>query len=371
MRLADLMNGERLDASMGESFVSGKGRPATLPRLLAGLLYLRHAFDVSDEEVVWQWVENPYWQVFTGETYLRTKPPVDPSSLTRWHKRLHPTDSRLLERCREHLVKATARQGLKLRQNYSRQAPRLASQISRYAHAKQYKRMRKTLRTLRSRVGRVMRDVERQLDTVADCSRAALQELMGRTKRILSQKPKDRNKLYALHAPEVECLAKGKARTPYGFGVKVSITTTPKEGLVVGMHSMPGNPYDGHTLAGALERAAILSDVRPEVAAVDRGYKGVAIDGVKVYHPGVRRGITRAPRAMIRRRSAIEPAIGHMKADGKLDRNWLNGALGDAIHAVLCGAGYDLRMIIRMLRLLYAFVLAALFNLSIAADVTV
>jgi IS5 family transposase len=120
-----------------------------------------------------------------------------------------------------------------------------------------------------------------------------------------------------------------------------------------------------------LERAAILSDVRPEVAAVDRGYKGVAIDCVTVYHPGVRRGITRAPRAMIRRRSAIEPAIGHMKADGKLDRNWLNGALGDAIHAVLCGAGYDLRMIIRMLRLLYAFVLAALFNLSIAADVTV
>jgi IS5 family transposase len=72
---------------------------------------------------------------------------------------------------------------------------------------------------------------------------------------------------------------------------------------------------------------------------------------------------------MIRRRSAIEPAIGHMKADGKLDRNWLKGALGDAIHAVLCGAGYNLRMILRKLRLLYAFVVAALLNLSIAADV--
>jgi IS5 family transposase len=132
------------------------------------------------------------------------------------------------------------------------------------------------------------------------------------------------------------CLAKGKARKPYEFGVKVSITTTHKEGLVVGMRSMPGNPYDGHTLAEALEQTAILCDATPEVAIVDRGYKGVAVDGVKIYHPGLRRGITRGLRAMIRRRSAIEPAIGHMKTDGKLDRNWLKGALGDAMHAVLC-----------------------------------
>lgn len=248
--LADLINWDRLDASMSESFVSRKGRPATSPRLIGGLLYLQHAFDLSDEEVVWQWVENPYWQVFTGETYLQTEPPIDPSSLSRWRKRLgeagveellaetieaakragvikassvkrvivdttvmqkaiaHPTDSRLLERCREHLVKAAARHGLKLRQNYNREAPRLASQIGRYARAKQYKRMRKALRTLRSRVGRVMRDVERQLDSVVEGSRSALQELIGRTKRILSQRQKDKNKLYALHAPEVECLAK-------------------------------------------------------------------------------------------------------------------------------------------------------------------
>uniref|UniRef100_UPI0038996AFA IS5 family transposase n=1 Tax=Paraburkholderia nodosa TaxID=392320 RepID=UPI0038996AFA len=343
---------------------------------------------------------------FTGETFLQTEPPIDPSSLTRWRKCLgeagveellaetieaakragvikassakrvivdttvmqkaiaHPTDSRLLERCREHLVKAAARHGVKLRQNYNREAPHLVRQIGRYAHAKQYKRMKKALRTLRSRVGRVMRDVERQLDSVADTGRIALQELIGRTRRVLSQKQKDKNKLYALHAPEVECLAKGKARTPYEFGVKVSITTTHKEGLVVGMRSMPGNPYDGHTLAEALEQAAILSDVKPEVAIVDRGYKGVAVEGVKIYHPGLRRGITRRLRAMIRRRSAIEPAIGHMKTDGKLDRNWLKGALGDAIHAVLCGAGHNLRMILRKLRIFCALVLFALLSRS-------
>ena len=155
---------------------------------------------------------------------------------------------------------------------------------------------------------------------------------------------KDKNKLYALRAPEVECLAKGKARTPYEFGVKVSITTTHKEGFVVGARSMPANPYDGHTLAKALEQAAILSDVKPEVAIVDRGYKGVAVVGVKIYHPGLRRGITRGLRAMIQRRSAIESAMGHMKAGGKLDRNGLKSALGDANHAVLCSAGHNLKM---------------------------
>lgn len=207
--------------------------------------------------------------------------------------------------------------------------------------------MKKALRTLRSRVGRVMRDVERQLDSVADTGRIALPDLIGRTRRILSQKQKDKNKLYALHAPEVECLAKGKARTPYEFGVKVSITTTHKEGLLVGAHSMPGNPYDGHTLAEALEQAAILSDVKPEVAIVDRGYKGVAVEGVKIYHLGLRRGITRQLRAMIGRRSAIEPAIGHMKTDGKLDRNWLKGR--SVTRFTLCYGvpGHNQRMILR------------------------
>jgi hypothetical protein len=216
VRLADLIDWDRLNTAMSASFVSQRGRPATSPRLIAGLLYLQHAFDLSDEDVVWQWLENPYWQVFTGETYLQTRPP-DASSLTRWRKRLgkagieellaetieaakranaiktsslkrvivdttvmekaiaHPTDSRLLERCREHLVKAAARHRLKLRQNTNREALRLASQVGRYAHAKQYKRMNKALRTLRSRVGRVMRDVERQLDGLAQQSRAALE----------------------------------------------------------------------------------------------------------------------------------------------------------------------------------------------------
>lgn len=175
--------------------------------------------------------------------------------------------------------------------------------------------------------------------------------MLQRTGRILSQRTKDKNKLYALHAPEVECIRKGKAITPYEFGVKVSIATTLKEGLVVGMRSMPGNPYDGHTLAETLEQVGILAEHKPITAIVDRGYRGVQIEGVRILMSGQRRGITKTLKAMIKRRSAIEPTIGHMKMDGRLGRNPLQGALGDAIHAVMCGAGHNMRLILAKLRL--------------------
>lgn len=232
----------------------------------------------------------------------------------------YSTDSGLLARCREHLVDATEQHGLKLRQNYSREASRLADQIGRYAqHTKQCNSNERALCILHSRVGLVMRGVERQLGAVATQSHTSLEDLIDRTKGILSKRPKD--KLYALHALEVECISKRKARTPYEFDVKVSITTTHKDGLELGAHSMPGNPYDGHALAEALEQAEILSGVRPQITVVDRGYRGAEVKGVRIYNPGLRRGITRGLRAMIRRRSAIELAIWHMKADGKLDRN--------------------------------------------------
>lgn len=176
---------------------------------------------------------------------------------------------------------------------------------------------------------------------------------MQKVQRILTQKPKDKNKLYALHAPEVECISKGKAKTPYEFGVKVSVATTLKEGIVVGMRSMPGNPWDGHTLAETLEQVSILADHKPKIAIVDKGYQGVTVPGTQILRSGQKRGITRTLRKMIHRRSAIEPTIGHMKTDGRLGRNPLKGALGDALHAVLCGAGHNIRLLLKKLALLF------------------
>jgi IS5 family transposase len=214
--------------------------------------------------------------------------------------------------------------------------------------------MRKAVKALRTRVGRVYSDVQRQQEQLPHSAKAHAQDLLQRVQRILTQQTKDKNKLYALHAPEVECISKGKARTPYEFGVKVSIATTLKEGVVVGCRSMPGNPYDGHTLNETIEQVEIMTDVRPTMAIVDKGYQGAQVGGVQILRSGQRRGITKTMKAMIKRRSAIEPAIGHMKMDGRLARNPLKGAIGDALHAVMCGAGHNIRLLLRKLELLCA-----------------
>jgi IS5 family transposase len=211
--------------------------------------------------------------------------------------------------------------------------------------------MRATIKTLKTRVGRVHREVERQLDQLPDSVKPKARNLLASVARILTQQPKDKNKLYSLHAPETECISKGKARTPYEFGVKVSITTTLKEGLVLGARSMPGNPYDGHTLEEAIEQASILAEQRPKIVIVDKGYRGATLENIQILRSGQRKGVTKTLKRMILRRSSIEPTIGHMKMDGRLDRNPLKGELGDALHAVLCGAGHNIRLLLKKLRL--------------------
>lgn len=399
VKLAELIDWSVFETRWAELFPSRTGRPASSPRLIAGLLYLQHTFACSDEDLVWTWVENPYWQHFCGETYFQHEPPIDPSSMTRWRQRIgeegvewlltetieaarrgkvvkaksfekiiidttvmekavaYPTDSRLLERGRQHLVKLAGALGIALRQNYNREAPRLAAQVGRYAHAKQFRRMKATLKALRTVVGRVWRDIDRKLDRQDEVQRTKAASILARVKRLLEQKPKDKNKLYSLHAPEVECISKGKARQPYEFGVKVTVATTHKEGLVVGMRSLPGNPYDGHTLPEAIEQVSILTAQKPKAVFVDKGYRGVSVDGVTIWRSGQKRGVTPSIRRAIHRRSAVEPAIGHMKNEGKLRRNWLKGSLGDALNAVLCGAGHNLRMILRAIRLFYVWMI--------------
>jgi transposase, IS5 family len=152
----------------------------------------------------------------------------------------------------------------------------------------------------------------------------------------------------------MECISKGKARTPYEFVVKVTIATTLRESLVVGIRSMPGNPYDGHTLQETIEQVEILTDNCLSVAIVDKGYQGAELKGTQILRSGQRRVVTQAMKEMIKRRSAIEPAIGHMKMDGRLGRNPLKGAIGDALYAVLCGAGHNIHMLLKKLRLLCA-----------------
>jgi IS5 family transposase len=405
VKLAVLIDWEVFEREWAGFFPSGKGRPATPPRLVAGLLYLQHAYRLSDEAVVARWVENPYYQHLTGETFFQHKLPIDPSSLTRWRGRIgeegvewlltqtiragqksgaidgdsakrvavdttvmekniaYPTDARLYERARDQLVALAQEAGVELRQSYARLAPRLALQVGRYAHARQFKRMRKALKKLKGYTGRVMRDLRRHLDDSPEGSlRERIIAKLALVSQLLHQPPKGADKIYALHEPEVDCISKGKARVRYEFGCKVSVATTLDEGFVVGMRSFPGNPYDGHTLRNALGQVGILTDQRPELAVVDRGYRGHDEGKTRVLISGTRRGLTAKEIIDLRRRSAIEAEIGHMKTDGRLTRCPLKGTVGDAIFAVLCACGHNIRKILAHLRAWLASIVATILN---------
>ncbi len=395
VRLAGLIDWQAFADEWSPQFVSTTGRPALPTRLMASLLYLKHVYALSDEDTVARWSENPYWQHFSGERYFQHELPCDASSLVRWRQRIgeagcewllaqsieaaqrgrvikrasldtvvldttvqpkaiaHPTDSHLLNKAREQLVDAAQDAGITLRQSYARVGKAAEHQAGRYAHAKQYRRMQREIRKLRTWLGRVIRDVQRKSSELSGEITGALKAKIDIAQRLHQQRRDSKNKLYALHAPEVECIAKGKARTPYEFGVKTSVAVTAKEGLVVGMRSMPGNPYDGHTVDSQIEQIAILTGTTPKMALVDRGYRGVqASAGTRLLVSHTRR-LPKHLKKLLKRRQVVEPMIGHMKSDGLLDRNWLKGALGDAMHAVLCGAGHNLRMILAHLRVFY------------------
>ena len=292
---------------------------------------------------------------------------VRPRKPRRWNI-AHPTDARLYERARALLASLARKAGIELRQSYARLAPRLAIQVGRYAHARQFKRMRKALRTLKGYTGRVRRDLRRSLQDIPEGPlRDQVLEALWLVGRLLEQEPKSRNKIYSLHEPEVDCISKGKARVRYEFGTKVSLTTTLDGGFVVGARSFPDTPYDGHTLAPALEQVAILTDQVPDLAVVDRGYRGHGVSTTKVLISGQRRGITPMLAKLLNRRSAIEPEIGHMKSDGRLARCPLKGRAGDAVFAVLCACGHNIRKILAHIRVLWTLLIAFILNI-IAVD---
>jgi IS5 family transposase len=383
--LAGKIDWDRFDRKFGELY-SDQGRPGVPTRLMVGLHYLKHMYDESDESVVERWVENPYWQYFCGFEYLQHELPIDPSSMTRWRNRIgakrmkmllkvtietakklgllkhhhasrvnvdttvqekaiaFPTDQRLYQKARVKLVKEAKKRGIRLRQSYTRLGRRAFSKHGRYAHARQWKRARKMTRKLKTYLGRVIRDIERK------CPKpdVDLEVLLEISKAIYEQKRDDTNKVYSLHALEVECISKGKAHKRYEFGCKVAAVSTSTSNWVLDVEALDGNPYDGHTLKGSLDNAEENSGFKVKESYCDKGYRGGAKDvpGVDVYLSGSRR-LTRAKRKRLKRRQAIEPIIGHMKTDNRMGRNFLKGIEGDKNNAVLAGCGFNMRKLYR------------------------
>ena len=267
----------------------------------------------------------------------------------------------MLEIARHKVASAAKRCGIALKQTFAKEGKELRRKAGGYAHAKQFKRLRRTVKRQRTILGALMRNAQRGLESISqgvaghEPTALAIAELLmwlDRAERIRTQQRHSKNKLYALHAPEVECIGKAKARKPYEFGVKVSLAVTHQHGLMVGARSFPGNPYDGHTLAEQLEQTnTLLQDigVKPTTAVVDLGFRGVdeACAPVQIIHRGKFKSLDAQQRKWLKRRQAIEPAIGHTKSDNRMDRCWLGGSSGDALHAVLCAAGLNIRWPLR------------------------
>jgi IS5 family transposase len=385
--LADRIDWPVFDKKFG-SLYSEKGRPGKPTRLLVGLHYLKHAFDESDESVVARLLENPYWQYFCGFEFFIHRLPIDPSSLTRWRKRIgpkgleqllsetletakreeylteqhmervnvdttvqekaitYPTDAKLYHKARVLLVKAAKDRDIPLRQSYLRLGKRALIMSGRYAHARQMKRAKREQKKLKNFLGRVYRNILR------NCPQpdAGLAELLHNTKRLLTQQRHDKNKLYSLHAPEVECIAKGKAHKKYEFGCKVSVATTSQDNWIVGVEALHNNPFDGHTLKGALKQVKQLVGWEPQNAYCDKGYQGnpKQLGGTAIHLANRRKSsMKKSEWRWFQRRSAIEPVIGHMKQDNRMDRNYLKGTDGDKMNAILAGCGFNFRKLLR------------------------
>ncbi|MFZ4687457.1 MAG: IS5 family transposase [Hyphomonadaceae bacterium] len=417
VRLAKLIDWKRFEEAFGALYDENRGRPALPTRLMAGLHLLKHIKGLSDEQVCAQWVENPYFQAFCGEKFFRHELPLDRSSMTRWRGRIgpeklevllaetiavatkagavspremervtvdttvatkavaHPTDSHLLLRAIEWMNRAAKKAGIMLRQSFLRLAQRARREVGRLLHTGGHAQGLRHLRRMRTFAGRLWRDITRKAGAEAERDpRLAL--VLERVGRLLAQKPQDRDKLYALHAPEVECIGKGKARVRYEFGVKCSLAVTNARAaggqFVLGARTVPGNPYDGHTLADQIAQVEALTGQRVRRVYVDRGYRGNKLErkGLAVILSHTRAIASPTIRREMRRRNAIEPVIGHLKSDGLLERNHLRGATGDAINIVLAAAGQNLRLLLRWLRLLCALIIAAIIGTVCAKPIS-
>ena len=413
-QLADAIDWDWIDGEIAPLY-SEKGRPGIETRFAVGLLLLKHIYGLSDEGVCERWVYDPYFQHFTGEEFFQHEFPHERSDLSHWRKRLgdklelllaeslrvahesgalrtrdlkrvtvdttvqpknisFPTDAKLLHAAIKGLTRLAQKHGVRLRQSYARVAKRAAMMAGRYAHAKQFNRHHRELRLLRTRLGRIIRDIRRKIAGQPTLEEAFVTPL-SRASQIRSQKQRQRGwKLYAFHAPEVECIGKGKASAPYEFGVKASIVTTnaraPGGQFVLHAKALPGNPYDGHTLRAVIEDTQKLTGCEIERAYVDKGYRGHdAQNPRRVFISGQKRGVFGVIKRELRRRSAIEPVIGHMKAEGHLGRCYLKGRAGDAANAILTAVGYNLRRVLAWLRALLRLILIALLQAVAAQSV--
>jgi IS5 family transposase len=362
---------------------SHRGKPSKHIRLMVGLSILKHMDNLSDEVLVSRWVQNPYYQVFTGEISFQWKFPCDPSSMTNFRKRigesghekilaasiaLHessinedemcidttvqeknitfPTDAKQYRKIHGKLLKIARKEGITLSRTYEKEVNRLKRDTRFATHPKNRRRARYAVKRLKTISGRLLREIERKMRV--DQLQSHVDQL-SLYQRMLSQKRQDKNKLYSLHEPHVYCMSKGKAHRRYEFGTKASITTTRDSGVVIGALAFDRNVFDGHTLPSVLAQVKRLLKRVPSVGIADRGYRGKSkINDTQIVTPKPARKNAseesiELARKRFRRRAGIEPVIGHLKSDHRLNRNFLKGFEGDQINLLMAAAAFNFR----------------------------
>lgn len=384
-------------------YYSEIGRPSVPIRRMVGLLLLKHIYNLSDEAIVDRWIENPYWQYFSGEKIFQTKKPFDPTEFIHFRNRIgkegaekllkvsvqlfgkeaqekevlidstvqeknitYPTDAKLHKRIIDKVNKIAKQEGIVLRQTYTRTLKQLLIDQRFHSHPKRRKKANAALRKIKTIAGRQVRDIERQFTQEQKEKYKSVFVILN---KILIQQKGDKNKIYSIHEPKVSCIAKGKEAKKFEFGNKSGIVLTKTTKIVVGALAFEDNPYDGHTLDAHLEQTEYLTEKRPEIGIVDRGYKGKKdIEGTKIILPSApKKGSTsyqkQKARKQFRARAGIEPVIGHIKHDHRMLRNYLKGTNGDQLNTILAGTGFNLKKMLNRIKKQILFVFFEIENI--------
>lgn len=391
VQLSKKIDWESLERDLRVYYCEDNGRPGVPIRLIVGIIMLRRMFNQSDESVLDRWVENPYWQYFCGEVYFRHDYPFDRTELIKFRQRIgdkgaeqilkatvnlfekkeiqekevlidttvqeknitFPTDVKLQKKVIEACRKISKTEGIRLRQTYKGELKQLMIDQRFHDHPRRRKKALAARRRIKVIAGKVFRDLERKME---QAQRKKYEKKFTVFQRVLTQTRDSKNKIYSLHQPQVSCIAKGKEHKKYEFGNKVSITKTRKSGIIIGVMSFQGNPFDGDTLAPQLVQVERITGHKPETGIVDRGYRGrKQVNGTQIICPGKplktgREYQRQKMRRRFRARAGIEPVIGHIKHDHRMLRNYLLNHIGDTMNSILAAAGFNLKKMLRRLK---------------------
>ncbi len=381
--------------AMFASRYSNTGRPAKPIRLMISLLLLKQMHDLSDQAVVQRWVENPYWQHFSGMEHFQWELPCDPSDLVYFRHRIgpegveqllgisaklhgeaaqepqlvidstvqeknitHPVDSKQYGKIIQHCWKLADDHGIKLRRSYGKELKQCVRMQRFHRDKQQRQKADKGVRRMQTIAGTLVRELTRKLPAQVAHE---LEPRFALYQRVLQQKRSDGDKIYSLHEPHVYCVAKGKTTKKYEFGTKASLAMTKTGGIIVAAVAHATNQYDGHTLPEVLAKAQLVQQKVPKAVIVDRGYRGQKWVGrTEVLAPGPRakgqsKRRTQQLRQCFRRRAAIEPVISHLKADYRMSRCLLKGFAGDQINLAMAAVAWNLNKWLRLFWLFWLF----------------